>query len=282
MYMAQIDIDALIREDVPYFDLTSFALGLDRQTASITCFTRQDCVVCGTEEADAVFRHLGIKTLYLQESGTKASAGADLISGLGQAGSVLTAWKVIQNLIDHTSGIATKTRRLVDAARAVNPTVSVLTTRKMFPGTKALALKGIMAGGAMPHRLGLSETVLVFSQHIGLSGGMDLFLQRLPELRHSCCEKKILVETGDTETALRLLRAGADGIQFEKLKPDALYSASETIRAEFPHAILLAAGGINEDNVCSYARAPIAGVVTTSLYTAKPIDVGVRITPADA
>lgn len=282
MYLAQIDFDALIREDVPYFDLTGFALGLDRQTAQIACFTRQDCVVCGTEEADAVFRRLQIETTQMHPSGAAVPAGTELITGVGASCNVFTAWKVVQNLLDHTSGIATKTRKLVDAAHAVNPELSVLTTRKMFPGTKALAIKGIMAGGAMPHRLGLSETVLVFPQHINLLGGMEAFLKKLPELRCACCEKKILVETSSAETALELCRAGADGIQFEKLPPDALQEACAAITAEFPNAILLAAGGINEKNVAEYAKAKIHGIVTTSLYTAQPVDIGVRIVPADA
>lgn len=282
MYVAKIDLDSLIREDVPYFDLTSFALGLDQQAARIACFTRQDCVVCGTEEADAVFRRLRIETVQMQSSGVSVPAGTELITGVGDASNVFTAWKVVQNLLDHASGIATKARKLVDAARAVNPGLSILTTRKMFPGTRALSIKGIMAGGAMPHRLGLSETVLVFQQHINLLGGMEQFFKKLPELKRSCCEKKILVETSSAQTALELCRAGADGIQFEKMPADALYEACEAVAKEFPKAVLLAAGGINEKNVAEYARAKIQGIVTTSLYTAQPIDVGVRIVPADA
>ena len=55
MYLANVDFDALIREDVPYFDLTSFELGLDHEPARIACFTRENCVVCGTEEAAEIF-----------------------------------------------------------------------------------------------------------------------------------------------------------------------------------------------------------------------------------
>ncbi len=280
MYLANIDFDALIREDVPYFDLTGFELGLDHENARISCCTREACTVCGTEEAREVFRRLRIETLSMKDSGTVAQPGDELIVGTGEATEVLTAWKVIQNLIDHTSGIATKTRRFAEAAHAVNPDLAVLTTRKMFSGTKALMIKAIMAGGAVPHRLGLSETILVFSQHINLLGGFDRLLERLPQMKNSCCEKKILVETSDLEQARACLRAGADGIQLEKLNPEELKNLCSAILGEFPNAVLLAAGGINESNVAKYAEAEINGVVTTSLYTAKPIDVGVRIVPA--
>lgn len=281
MYLANVDFDALIREDVPYFDLTSFELGLDHQPARIAVFTREDCIVCGTEEAREIFRRLGIETLSMKWSGEEAHPGDELIVGQGEATAVLTAWKVVQNLIDHTSGIATKTGRFVKLVHGENPEISVLTTRKMYSGTKALSMKAIMAGGALPHRLGTSETILVFQQHINLLGGFDRMLAKLPEIKRSSCEKKILVETGDTEKALQCLRAGADGIQIEKLGPQELTEMCNAIRAEFPKAVLLAAGGINENNAAAYAATPIDGIVTTSLYTAKPVDIGVKIVPAE-
>lgn len=281
MYLANVDFDALIREDVPFFDLTSFELGLDREKARIACFTREDCVVCGTEEADEIFRRLGIETQSLIYSGESARAGDELIVGTGESVKVLTAWKVIQNLIDHTSGIATKTKKFTDTVHAINPDLAVLTTRKMFSGTRALSIKAIMAGGAVPHRLGISETILIFAQHINLLGGFEILLERLSSMKYSCCEKKILVETSDLNQALACLRAGADGIQLEKLSAEELKQICAEIRKEYPDAVLLGAGGINEENVSEYARASINGIVTTSLYNAKPVDVGVRITKLD-
>ena len=280
MYLARVDFDELIREDVPYYDLTSFELGIDHEKARIAVFTRESCTVCGTEEAREIFRRLGIETLELKYSGEQAVPGDELIVGVGEATEVLTAWKVVQNLIDHTSGIATKTKKMVDAVHACNPDLAVLTTRKMFSGTKALSIKAVMAGGAGAHRLGLSETVLIFQQHINMLGGMDKLIEKIPEMKNKIPEKKILVETSNLETALMLLKAGADGIQFEKLKPAEVYEFCKTIKEQFKDAILLAAGGINESNISEYADADLSGIVTTSLYTAKPIDIGVKITLA--
>ncbi|MCD8192845.1 MAG: ModD protein [Oscillospiraceae bacterium] len=279
MYLAKADFDALIREDVPYFDLTSFALGIDSQPADIAYFTREDCVVCGSEEVAEVFRRLGITADSVVPSGTAVGAGAVLVSGHGGAGRLHEAWKVGQNLLDHLSGVATATRRMVDAVHAVNPELPVLTTRKMYPGTKALAVKAVMAGGALPHRLGLSETVLVFKQHLDIIGGMDELLRRLPEMKQRCCEKKIIVECETLETAEALCAAGADGIQFDKLTAPEFRAAAEALTARFPHVILLAAGGINAKNAADYAAAKISGIVTTAVYTAPTVDIGVKITP---
>ena len=279
MYTVKLDINELIREDVPYFDLTSYAMGLNHQKSRIAVYTREDCVVCGTEEAAEVFDRLGIETISKVESGVEAKAKDELLVGVGEATGVFTSWKVVQNLIDHCSGIATQTRKLVKNAKEVNPNIEVLTTRKIFPGTKALAVKSIMAGGAMPHRMGLSETVLVFPQHINILGGQEEFIKTLPQLKRKCCEKKILVETNVLEDAIRYCKEGADGIQVDKLSVEELKKFASGLKQAAPHAVILGAGGINPGNVKEYAATGIDGIVTTSLYHAKPIDVGVKITP---
>ena len=205
-------------------------------------------------------------------------AGDLLISGKGRAEDLHMAWKVCQNILDHCSGIATKTRKMVDLVKSYNPNLSIFTTRKGFPGTKALAVKSILAGGgAMPHRLGLSETILIFKQHMNFIGGIDGLLVKLPDIKSECCEKRIIVEADSAEQALSLCIAGVDGIQFDKIPLQDLKPACDMIKAKYPGVVLLAAGGINETNISGYAQIQLDGIVTTSLYHAKPIDVGVRI-----
>ena len=277
MYLSEDTIDRLLAEDVPYFDLTSWVLGIRDQSAAIRYFTREDAVVCGTEEVARIFERLHITLDEAIPSGQYVKAGTQLIAGHGRAEDLHTAWKVGQNLLDHCSGIATRTRAMVDAARKWNPTISILTTRKGFPGTKALATKAVIAGGALPHRLGLSETLLVFKQHLNMIGGFEAFLPRIREIKAGCCEKKLLAEADSQSEAEALCEAGIDGIQFDKLSAQELCATAQLLRTRYPNVILLAAGGINEHNVEQYARAEINGIVTTSLYSAKPIDVGVKI-----
>jgi molybdenum transport protein len=168
---------------------------------------------------------------------------------------------------------------MVDEARKSNPHISILTTRKGFPGTKKLAVKATIAGGAIPHRLGISETILIFKQHMNFIGGREGLLKKLPGLRGECCEKKIIVEAETYDEARQFCAAGADGIQFDKLSPEALTEAAAKLRGEFPGVTLLAAGGITPENVGAYAKSGINGIVTTSLFTAPPADIGVRIKP---
>ena len=277
MFISIEEIDRWIKEDVPYIDLTSYSLGIREQLARIAYFTREEAVVCGTEEVRSIFQRLNIQTEQMLPSGAPVKPGDELISGTGRGDEINLAWKVGQNILDHCCGIATKTRNLVRIVKENNPHTAVLTTRKGFPGTKALAIKAIMAGGAVPHRLGLSETVLVFKQHQDLIGGFEALLHKLPDLKTECCEKKILVETSDYNEARQLCQAGVDGIQFDKVTPEVLKETVAKLRDRFPGVVYLAAGGVNEKNAAAYAQANVDGIVTTSLYQAAPTDIGVTI-----
>lgn len=277
IYLTTEEIDNLIKEDVPYFDLTGHLLGIKKQKGKISYFTREDAVVCGTEEVEKIFKQLNINCLSMFSSGEKVKKNDILISGEGKSQDLHMAWKVGQNILDRCSGVATKTAKMVKIIEEVSPKAAILTTRKSFPGTKALVTKAILAGGAFPHRLGISETILIFKQHINFIGGISNLHTKISEFKQSCCEKKIIAEAESMEEALLLAKAGVDGIQFDKLNSFELKKAVYLLRENFPSISILAAGGINEDNILSYAQTGVDGIVTSSLYDAKPIDVGVRL-----
>ena len=272
-------IDQLIAEDVPYIDLTTQMLGISDKPARIEFFTREDATVCATEEAARVLQHLGAEVESLVPSGEHVAAGTILLVAVGPAGAMHKAWKVCLNLLDHCSAVATKTHNLVSAAKSANPACEVLTTRKSMPGVKDLLTKAATAGGAFPHRLGLSETVLVFDNHTRLMGGFDAFLDALPSLRSKCIEKKLFVEA-DADQARALARAGVDGIQFDKIPADELAALVAELRAINPHCTLIAAGGINAKNAAAYAATGVDGLATTAPFSAAPLDMSARILPA--
>lgn len=272
-------IDQLIAEDVPYIDLTTQMLGISDKPARIEFFTREDATVCATEEAARVLQHLGAEVESLVPSGEQVAAGTVLLVAVGPAGALHKAWKVCLNLLDHCSAVATKTHNLVSAAKSANPACEVLTTRKSMPGVKDLLTKAVTAGGAFPHRLGLSETVLVFDNHTRLMGGFDAFLEALPSLRSKCIEKKLFVEA-DADQARVLARAGVDGIQFDKIPADELAALVAELRAIDPHCTLIAAGGINAKNAAAYAATGVDGLATTAPFSAAPLDMSARILPA--
>lgn len=277
MYISDELIGRLIEEDVPYIDLTTWVLGIGGQEGVMEFFTREKAVLSGTEEVLKVFEKLKVEARSSLPSGAMIEPGQVFIEARGKAESLHMAWKVSQNIIDHCSGIATAAKKMVDEVKRANPRVAVITTRKGFPGVKTLSIKAAMMGGAFPHRLGLSETVLVFKQHLNFLGGLDGFIAILPEVQAKVCEKKIVVEAGSIEEGKKLCQAGVDGIQFDKLSVEVLQKGVKEIRKINPHVSLLAAGGVNIGNAYDYASTGVDALVTSSLYSAKPIDIGVRI-----
>lgn len=285
MRFSNARIDAFIEEDVPYIDLTCEVLGVHNQPGEMEYFTRESCVLAGTDIARRIMRNLGCEVLASSEDGQLISAGQTFFTVRGAAADLHAAWKVCLNVFDHLSAVATKTRSMVDAVHAVNPECEVLTTRKSMPGAKDLLTCAVMAGGAFPHRLGLSETVLVFEQHLAFFGGFNRFVEEMPRIKARCVEKKLFVEA-DAQRALALARAssdghGVDGIQLDKVPVSELAELVRRIREIDPRITIIAAGGINPQNAGAYAACGVDGLATTAPFTAKPVDMSVRMRPLE-
>lgn len=274
--MSDARIDNFIAEDVPYLDLTCEVLEIGKEQGEMEYYTREDCVLAGGEVACRVMEKLGCSVVRIVPDGQRVAAGETFLIVRGRALDLHAAWKVCLNLFDHLSAVATKTRLMVDAAHSVNPHCEILTTRKSMPGAKDLLTSAIMAGGAFPHRLGLSETVLVFDHHLTFFGGFDAFVERLPEIKARCVEKKLFVEA-DAQKARVLARAGVDGIQFDKVPVDELAPLVQELRALDPCLALIAAGGVNPGNAAAYAACGVDGLATTAPFAARPLDMSVRM-----
>lgn len=269
-------IDGFIAEDVPYVDLTCAVLGIGEESGEMDYFTREDCVLAGAPIAARIARKLGCVVTSSQDDGARIASGDTFFSVRGRSGDLHATWKVCLNVFDHLSAVATKTRAMVDAAHAENPRCEILTTRKSMPGAKDLLTCAVMAGGAFPHRLGLSETVLVFDHHLEFFGGFEAFVEQVPTIRSRCIEKKLFVEAS-AEQARVLIRAGIDGIQLDKVPVDELSSLVAELRAIDPRVTLIAAGGINVQNAGAYAATGVDGIATTAPFAAKPLDMSVRM-----
>lgn len=264
------EIARLIREDAPYLDLTTVTLGIGAAPGTLTFTARHPTTVAASEEAGRLLAQCGATVTMALPSGSRVSPGEVLLAASGPAQALHRGWKVVVNLLEYVSGIATRTHDLVAAARRVNPRITVATTRKVFPGTKALALKGIMAGGAVPHRLGLSETVLIFPQHQVFLGEVAELCQTLRELKQHGREHQLGVEVAGLEDALAVAEAGADLLQFDKLPAARLAAAVQTLRSQYPALTLVAAGGLTPANIEAYAATGVDVLVTTWPYSSPP------------
>jgi molybdenum transport protein len=158
-------LEALLAEDAPGGDLTTEALGLGGRRGRIGFTARSAMTVAGVEIAAAMLEKRGISIALGCRSGDRLEAGAALLSGEGDAAGLHLAWKASQTLVEALSGIASAARAIVDAVEAADPNVRVACTRKTFPGGRRLCHIAVKAGGAILHRSGLSETILVFAEH---------------------------------------------------------------------------------------------------------------------
>lgn len=279
MFFLEQEIDALITEDVPYFDLTTFMLEIGEKTGKMSFTTRKEIVVSCTEEAVRVLQKLGCTVSKILPSGAIAKKDEVILNASGSARSLHVGWRVCLILLEYACGIATRTRNLVTKAKSVNQGVMIGTTRKTFPGGRKIAAKSVLAGGAFPHRLGLSETFLAFRQHLAFIGGMDGFLKKLETFKHNLPEKKIVVEVDNLKDATKLAETDVDGIQFDKFSVEELTEAIKTVHFIKPTIKTLAAGGIDQGNIEAYARTKANVLVLSSAYFGKPADIGVTIEP---
>ena len=274
MFFTDHEIDRFIEEDLPYFDLTTDALGIDDAAGTIIFVGRSDGIVSCSEEAKRILEKLGCRNVSILPSGTRFEAGTILIEAEGNAKSLHKAWKVCQNLLEYAGGIATYTRAMVERAQGT----PVFTTRKSPPGFKKIAMKAVVSGGGYPHRLGLSETFLLFQNHRKFLGEKKLFDTIDSIQKAALLEKTVAVETDSLDDALLFAKRGVRLFQLEKFSLDALFEAVKTLKSRYSDIRLLATGGIHLENIEKYAETAIDGIITTApYYYAKPMDIGVQM-----
>lgn len=165
-----------------------------------------------------------------------SSPGTALLEATGPVAALHRTYKSVQVLMEWAGGIASAAAAIVAAAGGV----PVACTRKNVPGTRALSAKAVRAGGARLHRLGLSETLLVFDEH-------RLFLDEDPtttilRLKAAEPEKKIVVEVAEVDEALRWAQAGADVLQLEKFAPERVAACRRIVDVARPGVKLAATG----------------------------------------
>jgi len=274
------ELEELLAEDVPYGDLTTAALGITHQHARITFSTRDRPLVAScTEEAVRLCGLYGLEINGFVKSGTLIPPKSIFLEAHGEAGNIHRIWKSVQNLLDYAGGIATYTREAVLLARSINPDIVIATTRKTTPFTKKIAIKAVESGGGVAHRLGLSESILVFEYHRVFFPTGEAFAEVLNKAKKANPEKKIVMEVETLEDGLKFASMGANILQLEKMPLTKLSDAVRSIREQFPHITLIATGGISTKNIAEYASTGVDMIVTSSPYNAQSADIKVKIEP---
>jgi len=267
-------IDRWLREDVGHHDVTNDVPG--ETTGRLVA--KQEGIAAGIAAAAAVFEHLGISVTSSVDDGTPVSPGDIVLETAGTARETLRAERVAVNLAGHASGIATKTRRAVDRAKAVDPEVRIAGTRKTTPGLRGIEKRAVVAGGGDSHRLDLSHMVMIKDNHIaemGIEAAVETFRERVS------FATKIEVEAESVDQARRAIEAGADIVLLDNFSPDDLQNVVENLvdsRVQATQNVLLeASGGITIETVEAYAATGVDIISMGSLtHSAESLDYSFR------
>ncbi|MBL8777274.1 MAG: carboxylating nicotinate-nucleotide diphosphorylase [Acidimicrobiales bacterium] len=278
-----------IAEDLtPLGDLTS---GLLPATARATAefVARTDGVLAGRLCADEAFRQIDpwVTATWAADDGDAVHAGQVLGRVDGPLASVLTGERTALNFLSHLSGVATLTRRYVDAVAAAGGGAQVWDTRKTTPGLRSLEKAAVRAGGGRNHRGNLSDWVMLKDNHLTVLGITDA----VATAKDRWPARTIHVECASLEEVIEALGAGADALLLDNMSPDEVRAAMAAVgehRAGGGAPCLVeASGGINLDTIAAYAVTGVDLISVGAITNSAPVldiglDIAVDQTPSPA
>ena len=281
-------LENALLEDRATRDATTYACIDANQRASATILAKQDCVLSGVGCISrildvfatldgAVTSHPEVTSHTEIFDGVRLRKGQSIAVIVHNARVVLSCERVILNILQRMSGIATLTRRYVDAVAGTETTI--LDTRKTAPGLRVLDKYAVRCGGGTNHRLDLSDGVLIKNNHIALAGGAAAALERA--LRNRRGPQTVEIEVRSLEEFDLALEHGAEAVLLDNMTPDQVRQAVERVAKLDRPVPLEASGGITLENVRAYAEAGVSFISVGALtHSAAAVDLSMRIAPA--
>jgi nicotinate-nucleotide pyrophosphorylase (carboxylating) len=253
--------------------VTTEAIVAPSQRAHGVFLAKAECVVAGMDVALEAFRLLepGIRADVFTADGVRARPGETIAEVQGLARTLLTGERTALNLLQRLSGIATLTRRFVDAA---DGRIIILDTRKTTPTLRALEKYAVAAGGGTNHRLGLFDAILIKDNHIRLAGGVTAAVERTRAHRR---DLRIEVEAQTIDEVDEALAAGADIILVDNMS---LEQIRESVRRVAGRAKVEISGGVTLDRIPALAATGADYVSVGALtHSAPAVDISFEIAP---
>ena len=250
-------------------DVTSAATISAEARFSADLAARERIVVAGLDIAEAFFRRLDadLAADKLVTDGDLVEAGTVLMRITGNARSMLAAERSALNTLQHLSGIATLTRRYVDAIEETG--AILLDTRKTIPGLRVLEKYASRMGGAQNHRMRLDDGVLIKDNHVAVAGGVG---PAVGAAKAANTGLQVQVEVDRIEQIEEALAAGADRLLLDNMDPPTLRRAVELVRGRVP---LEASGGVRLDTIRAIADTGVDFVSVGRITQSAPaVDIG--------
>ena len=279
MKPASVDpIDVALREDIGDGDLTTDFFVPANQQADARIVARERATLAGTETAAEVFRRVDstLEISGLCQDGSEINAGDRVIEIHGRTRSILKAERVALNFLQRLSGIATLTRKFVDAA--ANEHVKILDTRKTTPGLRALEKAAVVAGGGANHRFGLFDMVMLKDNHLAANDDFEAFAAAVRKFRDARPNIQIEIEADTLEQVRVFLEIdGIDVILLDNMKPaqirEAVALGKNKVKFE-------ASGGVTLKNIRQIAATGVDYISIGALtHSPRAIDFSLELTP---
>jgi nicotinate-nucleotide pyrophosphorylase (carboxylating) len=281
-------IENALLEDRATRDATSYACIDSNQRASATILAKEDCILAGIGVIarildvyaaldGAVTSHYEVTTHPEIFDGVRLHKGQSVAVIRHNARVILSCERVILNFLQRMSGIATLTRKFVEAVSGTK--ARILDTRKTAPGLRVIDKYAVRCGGGQNHRLDLSDGVLIKNNHITLAGGIAPVLERAVRNRRG--SQPVEIEVRSIEELENALSHGAEAILLDNMSPEDVGRAVDRC-AQLEHRIPLeCSGGIRLENVRAYAETGV-DFISIGLLTHSPraSDLSLRVSPA--
>lgn len=253
------NVAAALAEDVGSGDLTAQLIA-PAAAAGATIITRSEIVVCGRAWVDACFKAIdpSVQINWNATDGTLLQPGQAICTIQGPARTLLTGERPALNFLQLLSGVATTTRRYVDAVRGTR--AKILDTRKTLPGLRMAQKYAVVTGGGSNHRLGLFDAVLIKENHIAAAGGITAALREAARVAPHADWVQV-----EVETLTQLQEALAAGAKMVLLDNMDYAQMREAVAITAGRAALEASGGITLENVRAVAETGVDRISIGSL-----------------
>ncbi|MFT6844689.1 MAG: nicotinate-nucleotide pyrophosphorylase (carboxylating) [Flavobacteriales bacterium] len=269
-------IQAALREDIGDGDHSALACIPETEHGEAKLLVKEKGVLAGVEIALAVFKEVDPKLLVsvIKKDGELICIGDIVLTVKGKSQSILKAERLVLNIMQRMSGIATKTASMVDLVKDTN--VKLLDTRKTTPNFRVLEKMAVKIGGAENHRMGLYDMIMLKDNHIDYAGGIKQAISKTKQyLDQHKKNLKIEVEARDLDEVKQILEAGpVDRIMLDNFSFADIKTAVTLIgnRSETE-----ASGGITEDTLLEYALCGVNYISIGALtHAVKSLDLSLK------
>lgn len=266
-------MEQFLKEDIGEGDITSDSIFPQAVEGKISFLAKEAGIFCGEDIIKTGFALLNpqIKAEVFVRDGAPIEKGKKLAVASGRISDLLTGERVILNLVQRMSGIATLTRQAVDTLDSSY--TRICDTRKTTPGLRMLEKYAVRCGGGYNHRLGLYDGVMIKDNHISFAGSIKRAVELVREQTGHMV--KIEVETESKEQVTEAVEADADIIMFDNRTPDEI---KELIKLVPNSVITEASGGIQLHHLASYRHSGVDYISLGFLtHSYQALDISVKV-----